>query len=80
MTELDAVVSEIARRVVRDELERLAPQWEWLTIAEAAERLGVTAKAINSKIDRGVLTKHKFDGHRYVSGRELDALIRGGKG
>jgi excisionase family DNA binding protein len=79
MSELEDLVREIARTVVRDELERLAPTWEWLPIAEAAGLLGVTPKAVYSKIKRGALTAHRFDGRVYLSRSELDAAIRGSK-
>jgi excisionase family DNA binding protein len=76
VSELDGLVRELAREVVRDELARHAPAWEWLSVADAATLLGCTAKAIHSKVERGVLTRHRFDGRLYVSRRELDTLIR----
>ena len=76
MSELEAHVRELARQVVRDELARHAPAWEWLTVEQAAELLGVTAKAVYSKLERGVLSSHRFDGRVYISRREVDAAIR----
>lgn len=76
MSDLEGLVRELARQVVRDELARHAPEWEWLPIAQAAELLGVSAKAVYSKIERGALTAHRFDGRVYLSRRELDATIR----
>ncbi len=73
---LDALVAEVARRVVREELRRHAPEWEWLTVEQAAALLGCTSKAVYSKIDRGVLRAHRFDGRVYLSRRELDEAIR----
>lgn len=80
MSELEAIVQELARRVAREELARAAPAWEWLSVSEAAALLGCTVKAIYSKLDRGTLTRHRFDGHVYVSRRELDMLIRESRG
>jgi excisionase family DNA binding protein len=76
VSELESLVQELARQVVRDELARHAPEWDWLPIARAAELLGVTSKAVYSKIERGALTAHRFDGRVYLSRRELDAAIR----
>lgn len=76
MSTLEAHVRDLARQVVRDELARHAPAWEWLSVEQAAELLGCTRKAIYSKLDRGALTAHRFDGRVYVSRRELDEAIR----
>lgn len=76
MSELETLVQELARQVVRDELARHSPAWEWLSVTDAASLLGCSPKAVHSKLDRGVLTKHRFDGRIYVSRSELDALIR----
>jgi excisionase family DNA binding protein len=76
MSDLEAHVRELARQVVRDELVRHAPAWEWLTVEQTAELLGVTAKAVYSKLERGALASHRFDGRIYVSRRELDEAIR----
>ena len=76
MSELEGLVRDLARAVVRDELARHAPEWEWLTVDAAAELLGTTPKAIRGKLERGVLEAHRFDGRVYVSRRELDEAIR----
>ena len=76
MSALEADVREIARLVVRDELARHAPEWEWLTVDAAAELLQCTPKAIRGKLERGVLEAHRFDGRVYLSRRELDEAIR----
>jgi excisionase family DNA binding protein len=73
---LEAHVRELARQVVRDELARHAPAWEWLTIPQAAELLGCSEKAIRGKLARGVLEAHRLDGRLYLSRRELDEAIR----
>lgn len=80
MSELETAIRELARQVVHDELARHAPTWEWLTVADAAKLLGCEPKTVYSKIERGVLTGHKFDGRVYLSRRELDALIREARG
>lgn len=76
MSALESDVREIARQVIRDELARHAPAWEWLTVDQAAELLSTTPKAIRGKLERGVLEAHRFDGRVYVSRRELDEAIR----
>ncbi|MGH3143527.1 MAG: helix-turn-helix domain-containing protein [Gaiellales bacterium] len=61
---------------MRDELARHAPACEWITVEQAAALLGVTAKAVYSKLKRGALTAHRFDGRVYLSRCELDEAIR----
>jgi excisionase family DNA binding protein len=76
VSELEGHVRELARQVVRDELARHAPAWEWLTVAQAADLLGVSQKAVRGKLARRVLVAHRLDGRLYVSRRELDEAIR----
>lgn len=76
MSDLETHVAELARRVVREELARHTPMWDWLTVDRAAELLGCTPKAIRGKIDRDVLTAHRWDGRVYLSRRELETAIR----
>ncbi len=76
LSALEAHVRDLARQVVRAELARHTPQWEWLTVDAAAELLGCTPKAIRGKLERGMLEAHRFDGRVYVSRRELDEAIR----
>lgn len=76
MSALETHVRDLARQVVRDELARHSPEWEWLTVDQAAKLLGCTPKAIRGKLERGVLEAHRFDGRVYVSRRELDEAIR----
>lgn len=76
MSDLERLVAELARRVVREELARLAPEWEWLTVGQAAELLGCSEKAIRARVDRGTLVAHRLDGRLYLSRRELDEAIR----
>jgi excisionase family DNA binding protein len=80
VSDLEALVEELARRVVRQELARHVPTWNWLSPESAAELLGCAPKTIYSKLDRGILTRHKLDGRVYVSRRELDQLIREARG
>ena len=66
----------LERRVVGLE-ERLAGVRErWLTIAEAAEYTGRTAKSIRYLIDQGRIPAHKVEGRWTLSTRELDEWIR----
>jgi excisionase family DNA binding protein len=78
VSELEALVRELARQVVREELARHEPEWEWLTIAQAADLLGITPKGVHSKIERGTLKPYRHDGRVFLKRRELDAAIRGG--
>jgi excisionase family DNA binding protein len=50
----------------------------WLSQAESAEYLGVTARTIRAYIDRGALTGHRVHGSRLVriDRAELDAMLR----
>jgi excisionase family DNA binding protein len=65
--------------VVRDELDdaitnRLAERKPWLTLAEAAERLGCSTDAVRMRVKRGRL-EHRRQGRRlYISAESLDRL------
>ncbi len=78
MSELEAVVRSLAQQEVLDALSRHAPSWEWLTVDQTAGLLGVTRKAVYSKIERGAVPGHRFDGRVYISRAELDEAIRDG--
>ena len=47
---------------------------EWITAAEAAQRLGVKQASLYSYVSRGVLTRRKADGSRasLFSAREVE--------
>jgi excisionase family DNA binding protein len=65
--------------VVREELDglvekRLAERKRWLTLAEAAERLGCTPDAVRMRARRGRL-EYRYQGRRlYVSADSVDRL------
>jgi excisionase family DNA binding protein len=64
---------------VRDEVDhaiadRLHPPKRWLTLAEAAERLGCSPDAVRMRVRRGRL-EHRYQGRRvYVSADSVDAF------
>jgi excisionase family DNA binding protein len=66
--------------VVRDELDGLVEERlirerkRWLTLAEAAERLGCSPDAVRMRARRGRL-EHRYQGRRmYVSADAVDRL------
>jgi excisionase family DNA binding protein len=65
--------------IVREQLaalvdEREREQKPWLTLAEAAERLGCSPDAVRMRARRGRL-EHRYQGRRlYVSTKSVDRL------
>jgi excisionase family DNA binding protein len=65
--------------VVREEIdglveERLGERKRWLTLGEAAERLGCSADAVRMRARRGRIG-HRYQGRRfYVSADDVDRL------
>lgn len=62
------------------ESEAIVPT-EWITAAEAAQRLGVKQASLYSYVSRGVLSRRKADGSRasLFSAREVDSLAARGR-
>jgi len=54
---------------------------EWITAAEAAQRLGVKQASLYSYVSRGVLSRRKAEGSRVslFSAREVESLARKGR-
>jgi excisionase family DNA binding protein len=54
------------------------PTRRWLTLAEAAERIGVTDRTIRNMIRRGEITGRRIGSTRMIriDAHELDALLR----
>lgn len=79
LTVPDDVVDAIAERAAalvlqRIERERAADGPRWLTLAQAAERLGCSADAVRMRVKRGRL-EHRKQGRRlYVSAASVDEL------
>jgi excisionase family DNA binding protein len=83
VTDLEDGFREVLRplvvEVVRGELnelaaERLRERKPWLTLAEAAERLGCSPDAVRMRARRGRL-EHRYQGRRlYVSADAVDRL------
>jgi Helix-turn-helix domain len=76
---LREVLRPLVVEVVREEVvglaeERLADQKRWLTLAEAAKRLGCSPDAVRMRARRGRL-EHRYQGRRlYVSAASIDRL------
>lgn len=82
---LDEELRELIREVVREELAdqaeaavraeimRLEKPRRWLTVAQAAERLGLSQGGVRQRIKRGQLDSRMLDGRRYV---DMEALQR----
>jgi excisionase family DNA binding protein len=68
-------VEELVKARVEQALAELAqPRRVWLTLAEAAERLGCSPDAVRMRINRGRL-EHRRHGRRlYVSAASIDRL------
>jgi excisionase family DNA binding protein len=73
------VLRPLVREVVREELdgfmnERLQERKRWLTLTEAADRLGCSPDAVRMRVRRGRL-EHRYQGRRlYVSAEAVDRL------
>lgn len=52
---------------------------ELLTIPETAERLGITVKAVEKRIERGTIQSLRRDGRRVVPGAEVRRVAEQGK-
>ena len=64
------------RQAVREELAGLTQPREWLTPEEVGVELSLAVSTVYSKIKRGTIPAHGFDGRLYVSRTELDAALR----
>lgn len=70
-------IEDTIRAAVREAIsEAVKPQAEWLAPHEVATMLGLKPQTVYSKIKRGVIPAHDFDGRLYVSRSELDAAMR----
>jgi excisionase family DNA binding protein len=69
-------LGEFIRGVVREELEALQPAAprRWLTLAEAAARLGVSSDAVRMRVRRGRLEFQKQGRRLYVSAESVDRI------
>ncbi len=72
LAELQIEVVRLAARV--DELERESSK-RWLTVDEAAAYLGITAKAVRRRADRGRLPVIRDGGRVYLDRDALDATF-----
>jgi hypothetical protein len=68
------------RELVRQEVwaaveERYPP---WLTVAQAAERIGIGSSAVRERIRKGVLPGQEWEGRWYVRATDIDVAIQSG--
>jgi excisionase family DNA binding protein len=72
---LRPLVTELVHEEVAQQIdERLRDRKAWLTLAEAAERLGCSPDAVRMRARRGRL-EHRYQGRRlYVSADAVDQL------
>lgn len=59
-------IAEQAEAAVLREIARLQGPRRWLTVAQAADRFGISQPAIRQRIARGQLESRKLDGRIYV--------------
>ena len=52
---------------------------EWLSTAEAANRLGINTRTLSRFIDAGELTAYKFGRVIRVKASDLDSFVEGAK-
>jgi excisionase family DNA binding protein len=78
--ELVAALEDLVAERVQVELAAVAaPATErmWLTLEEAAERLGISADAVRMRVNRGRLEARRHGRRLYVSAASVDRLGRG---
>jgi excisionase family DNA binding protein len=56
------------------EIERAQSRRTWITLAEAADRLGCTYDAIRMRADRGTIESRRQGGRRYVLASAIEQL------
>jgi excisionase family DNA binding protein len=70
-------IEQLVRDCVRDELDATPDRSNgrnWLTFAEAGERLGCSADAIRMRVNRGRLESERQGRRRYVSASSVERL------
>jgi hypothetical protein len=67
----------LIRRLVREELKLLLEEQSptWLTVAQAATRIGIGESAVRERIRRGLLEGRKWHGRWYVRSADIDLAI-----
>ncbi len=76
---LDEWIRAIVREIVREELKALQPArsvevLKWLTVPQAAARLGCSADAVRMRVKRGRLEGRHQGRRLYVSAESVDRL------
>jgi excisionase family DNA binding protein len=76
---LDALEALVAERVAYElaRLDTARSSARWLTLDQAAERLGCTAAAVRMRAARGRLTTRRHGRRLYVSAASVDELAPG---
>ena len=72
--ELVAELSELRERVEELERREVTPPRKWLTLAEAADRLGCTPDAMRMRARRGRLEYRRQGRRIYVRAESVDNL------
>jgi helix-turn-helix protein len=67
----------LVRRIVREEVRRqvAADLARWLTVPQAAARIGIGESAVRDRIRRGLLAGRKWEGRWYVASADIDEKI-----
>lgn len=73
---LKPLVRQLVREEVRLQLDECSPRW--LTVAQAAVRIGIGESAVRERIRRGMLVGRKWEGRWYVASADLDSAIERG--
>jgi hypothetical protein len=68
----------LVRRLVREEVRRVAYEWRWRTPVQAGELLGISAAAIRQRVARGQLPATRLEGRLYLDVHDLDLAIKNG--
>ena len=73
---LDTLHSELAK-IARVEALRAIDERlpRWLTVPQAAERIGIGPSAVRERIRQGALPGCKWEGRWYVASADIDAAI-----
>jgi Helix-turn-helix domain len=73
---LELLVRRLVRKEVRLRLDECSPRW--LTVAQAAVRIGIGESAVRERIRRGLLAGRKWEGRWYVASADVDSAIERG--
>ena len=72
---MESIMVDIARNVVREELARQPVQERLLTVPQVGVYLGRTSQAVRHLIRSGKIERVRIDGRVMIDRRDLDNLI-----